>query len=151
MNDYKEFQFGWLLFVLLIPCQILITHLYLNKIGDRPIGTTQCMILNSVFILVYLLFYRLTTKIAVDVITVSFGIGLIRRRIEIKRIKSVEQVKNPWYYGWGIKSIPNGMLYNISGSHAVELRFNDTEKVVRIGTKDSTKLKQEIVRRIKSN
>lgn len=149
MKDYKEFQFGWLIFVFAIPTQILITYLYVNDLGDRPIGLTGFAITSSMFLLLYLLFYGLTTKISVDNISVSFGVGLIRKRISIKRISTVESVKTPWYYGWGIRFIPNGMLYNVSGTDGVELKFNDTRRVFRIGTKDSIKLKEEIAKRIK--
>ena len=149
MKDYKEFQFGWLIFVFAIPTQILITYLYVNDLGDRPIGQTGFAIASSMFLLLYLLFYGLTTKISVDNISVSFGVGLIRKRISIKRISTVESVKTPWYYGWGIRFIPNGMLYNVSGTDGVELKFNDTRRVFRIGTKDSIKLKEEIAKRIK--
>ena len=148
MKDYKEFQFGWLLFAVMIPTQILITYLYLNDLGDRPIETTGFLIASSIFLLGYLLFYGLTTIISADIITVSFGIGLIRKRILIKRISSVETVKTPWYYGWGIRFIPNGMLYNISGTGGVEIKFNHTERVVRVGSKDSTRLKDEIAKRM---
>jgi hypothetical protein len=92
----------------------------------------------------------MTIKIDERLLTISFGIGLIRKRIEIARIKNVETVKNPWYYGWGIRIIPKGMLYNISGTAGIELKFKDTERLVRIGTKNSTQLKQEITRFISS-
>jgi hypothetical protein len=101
------------------------------------------------FILVCLLFYGLTTKITPDTISVSFGIGLIRKRIKLKRIKTVEIVKSPWYYGWGIRIIPNGTLYNMSGTDGVELKFNDTDRIIRIGAKDSLTLKKEIEKRLK--
>lgn len=107
MSDYKEFQFGWLIFGIIIPVQILTTCLYLNNMGDKPIQATELRSSTQTVLLVCLLFYGLTTKITVE------------------RIKTVESVKNPWYYGWGIRFIPNGMLYNIGGSDAVGLRFND--------------------------
>lgn len=149
MEDHKEFQFGWIIFVFFIPVHLLITYLYFNKLGDNPLDTNMFLIISLVMILTYLLFYGLTTSITADQITVSFGIGIIRKRIQISRIKTVETVKNPWYYGWGIRFIPKGILYNISGSDGVELRFNDTTRVIRIGTKDSLKLKQEIEKRIR--
>ncbi|MGV3587775.1 MAG: hypothetical protein ACO1OF_12280 [Adhaeribacter sp.] len=93
-------------------------------------------------------FYGLTTKITAEAITVSFGIGLIRKRIKLQRIKTVDTVKSPWYYGWGIRIIPNGTLYNISGTDGVELKFNDTDRIIRIGTKDSLTLKKEIEKRL---
>jgi len=42
-------------------------------------------------------------------------------------------VKNHWYYGWGIRLTPHGVLYNVSGFYAVELRLR-TGKEFRIGT-----------------
>jgi len=100
-------------------------------------------------IITYLLFYGLTTKIENGLLTVSFGVGLIRKRIQLHRIKKVATIVNPWYYGWGIRFIPNGMLYNMSGSDGVELQFNDTGRIIRIGTRDSDRLKMEIESRLK--
>jgi hypothetical protein len=39
-------------------------------------------------------------------------------------------------------------LYNISGTRGVELKFNDTERIIRIGTKDPLTLKKEIEKRL---
>lgn len=150
MKDYKEFQPGWILFVLILPAQLLITYLYFNGLGDKPLDRNSFMIISLLNFLVCLLFYGLTTSITADKITASFGIGIIRKRILIKRIKSVEIVKNPWYYGWGIRFIPKGMLYNISGLDGVELRFKDTNSVIRIGTRQPLKLKEEIEKRLNS-
>lgn len=148
MKDYKEFQFGWLIFALIIPAQILITYSYLLN-GDKPFEIMGFMTVSIILILLYLLFYGLTTKISGDTIVITFGIGLIKRRIKIERIIAAEAVKNPWYYGWGIRYFPKGMLYNINGSSGVEIKFKDTEDMIRIGTMDSAKLKQEITKRIK--
>lgn len=148
MKDYKEFTLGWLIFVFLVPVQLLFTYLYINNIGERPMSFGVYIAVSFLVVVVCFLFYGLTTKVNSEAITVSFGIGLIRKRIEIKRIKSIEQVKSPWYYGWGIRLIPNGMLYTMSGSDGVELSFNDTNRIVRIGTKDSKLLKDEILKRL---
>jgi hypothetical protein len=148
MKDYKEFTFGWLIFVVLIPIHLLLTYLYINDIGDRPMGTNGYIIVTVICILIYFLFYGLTTKITSDTITVSFGVGLIRKKIQLKRVNTVDTIKSPWYYGWGIRIIPNGTLYNISGTDGVELKFNDTNRIIRIGTKDSSTLKKEIEKRL---
>jgi hypothetical protein len=83
MNDYKEFTFGWLISVLLIPIHLLMTYVYINDIGDRPMGTNVYIIVTVPFILGYFLFYGPTTKITSDTITVSFGVGLIRKKIQL--------------------------------------------------------------------
>lgn len=148
MKDYKEFTFGWLIFAFVVPIHLLLTYLYVNNLGDRPIGTNGFIAITSILILVGLLFYGLTIRITSRTIFVSFGIGLIRKKIPLERITSVVTVKSPWYYGWGIRMIPNGILYNISGTGGVELKFNDTKNIVRIGSKDSSRLKMEIERRL---
>lgn len=148
MKDYKEFTFGWLIFVFVVPIYLLLTYFYLSHTGDRPIETNGYLVITFMFILVCLLFYGLTTKVTAEAIIVSFGIGLIRKRIKLQRVKTVVTVKSPWYYGWGIRIIPNGTLYNISGTDGVELTFNDTDRIIRIGTKDSLTLKKEIEKRL---
>ena len=150
MKDYREFRFGWLIFVFTIPIQILIAVFYFSGIGDNPLSANDFFVVNLVILAIFILFYGLTTKISNTTIRIAFGIGLIRKRIRLSRIKSVEAVKTPWYYGWGIRFIPNGMLYNISGSEGVELKFADTNRVIRIGTKDALNLKQEIEKRLSS-
>lgn len=148
MKDYKEFTFSWLIFALVVPIHLLISYFYLNNIGNEPIDTTNYLVVTITFIIVCTLFYGLTTKVTSDTISISFGIGLIRKTIQLNRIKTVDAVKTPWYYGWGIRIIPNGMLWNISGTDGVELKFNDTTRIIRIGSKNSTLLKSEIEKRL---
>lgn len=148
MKDYKEFQFGWILFVFMIPMQIMVAYFYYNDIGDRPLETSVFWVINLIIFLICLLFYGMTTKIKTDSISLAYGIGLVRRRIQLNKIKSIEIVKNPWYYGRGIRLIPKGVLYSIQGSDGIELKFNHTDRLVRIGTKDPMKLKQEIEKRL---
>jgi hypothetical protein len=124
------------------------TYLYVNNIGDRPMSTSIYAVITVTLTLTYLLFYGLTTKVTTEKIIVSFGPGIIKKRIELKAVKTVDTVKSPWYYGWGIRIIPNGVLYNISGSDGVELRFNDRKGIIRIGTKDPLTLKNEIEKRL---
>jgi len=74
------------------------------------------------------------------------------KSFSIEGIQSVEIVKNPWYYFWGIKSMPGGWLYSIApGGRAIELIFNDIKKV-RLGTNRPEEIKQRIDQAIgKSN
>lgn len=148
MKEYKEFQFGWMLFIILVPIQIFVTYLYINELGDRPLDKNTYLIVSATFLLVYFLFYGMTIKVDTERIRISFGLGVIRKTIRVDKIKDVDTVKNPWYYGWGIRLIPNGWLYNVSGSDGIELKFNHNKKIIRIGTKDSTKLKDEIIKRV---
>lgn len=84
----------------------------------------------------------MTTTIDAESITISFGIGLIKKKINLDNIKSVTGVQNPWYWGWGIRIIPNGTLYNISGCKGIELKFKNSDKIIRIESKDPETLKK---------
>lgn len=149
MNEHKEFQRGILILALLIPIHIFLIVAFILQLSDQPLDRNGFIILNFIFAATYLLFYGMTTKVMDEKVVISFGVGLIRRTIGLNRIASVVNVKNPWYYGWGIHFIPNGMLYNMSGSYGVELTMNDSGRVIRIGTKNPAQLREEIVRRLK--
>lgn len=148
MKAYKEFTYGWIVIIFLVATQLVLIYLFLTQAGDRPLGTMGFLLFTALFILVFLLFYGMNTSVTAELITVSFGIGLIKKKISVKRIKSVETVKTPWYYGWGIRLIPKGVLYNMSGTSGVELKFHDTTQVIRIGTKNPGLLKKEIELRV---
>ena len=141
---HKEFQFCWIIFLIFIPMQILLTFAFINQWGNNPLNLIVYLICNLIFLICYLLFYGMTVTIDNTYIHISFGIGLISKKIEIKRIKSVTIVKNPFHFGLGIKIIPNGMLYNVHGLNAVELRFNNTKKAIRIGSNENHHLKNII-------
>jgi hypothetical protein len=101
-----------------------------------------------IFLLVYLLFYGMKTEVTENSIRISYGIGLIRKTIKLTNVKSVSVVSNPWYYGWGIRLIPNGWLYNINGSAGVELAFKDRSRIIRIGSGNASALNKAISGRI---
>lgn len=140
MKEYKEFQFGTVIFVLLIPIYLFLAYAYLNKLGERPLNETGFIICTIIFAAMFALFYGMTTTVKDNNITVAFGIGLIKINIKIHRIKAMRQVTNPIYMGWGIRFFRNGILYNIQGFKAVEIAFHDTKRYIRIGCKDPAAL-----------
>lgn len=105
--------------------------------------------ISLLFITVTLIFYQLRVSVWADILMISFGIGLIWKSIRISSIESIKIVKSPLYFGWGIRMIPNGTMYNISGSKAIEITFNNSPRIVRIGSKHPEKLKYEIEERLK--
>jgi hypothetical protein len=148
MKDFEEFQFGWVILIILIPVQVLLSYFYFNQLDSNPISTAGFFTITFVSLSVWFLFYGLKTTISNNVLTVSFGIGIIRKRIKIESIKSARPTKNNHLYGWGIRLIPRGILYNISGSEAIELSLKKSHRIIRIGTQNTLKLQQEIVDRL---
>jgi hypothetical protein len=137
---YREFQFGTFLVITLSLTEILMAWLFVNDIGTTPMGLGGFLVISAAITSGLLLFYGMTTVIEHGKIVLSFGIGLICRTIDMSIVQQVDIVKSPWYYGWGIRYIPNGMLYNVSGSAGVELKVVPGDKVIRIGTKDPEQL-----------
>jgi hypothetical protein len=144
LAPYQEQTIGWLILVLLLPAQGIILWLYVEQIGDRPIDTIGIAVFEVFTFLVVTLFYRMKTVVENGRLTVSFGIGLIRKSVDLNDVQEAKFVINPWYYGWGIRYIPNGRLYNLSGSEAVELSFRSTGRVIRIGSPSARQLLAEI-------
>jgi len=56
---------------------------------------------------------------------------------------SCQAVKNPWYYGWGIRQTPQGMLFRVSGLNAVQIKLI-TGKEYLIGTDVPQELEEAI-------
>ena len=81
-----------------------------------------------------LFFYKLTICIDSKKVSFQLGVGWFGRSYPLSEIKSCKPVRNSIFYGIGIRLIPGGWLYNVSGFKAIELKFHNRRKVVRIGT-----------------
>jgi hypothetical protein len=89
------------------------------------------------------MFYGLTIELSTDKLSFWFGIGLIRKSYSFEEIQSATEVKSPWYYLWGIKSIPDGWLYAIGPGTALEIVLKSGKKF-RLGTDEPQELKRAI-------
>ena len=82
---------------------------------------------------IVIMFNRLTVTVGEGVVSAAFGWGWPKRTIELREVTAFRQVRNRWWYGWGLRKIPRGWMYNVWGLDAVELDLN-TGKKFRIGT-----------------
>lgn len=80
------------------------------------------------------LFHKLTITVTDERLSFSLGFGLISKSYLLSEIESVKPVRNSFIHGIGIKMLPNGWLYNVSGLSAIEVKFKNRKSVVRIGT-----------------
>ena len=138
MQEYKHTQVGYIhviaysAVILFLACINIIT-------GFEPFT----LIPVTVMLILLALFSTLTVRVAGGVITVQFGVGIIRKRIQLSNVETYAKVRNPWYYGWGIRYTPRGWLYNISGFSAMELVMKNG-KTCRIGTDDPESFAQAL-------
>ena len=137
-RQYQHTQIGYLIIVF-FAIAVLLLGLLMAIYGFNWIGFAV-MIISAICLA---LFLTLTVLVDSDFIEIRFGIGIIRKKFYLKDIETYKVVKNPWFYGWGIHFTPNGLLYNISGSLAVEITMKNGKKY-RIGTDVPNELEQAI-------
>lgn len=137
---YRHRQFGTMLVALLAGTVSGVLAVAYHT-GWHPLALAVL----AIPALVLLLFYSLTVEVSDETVRVYFGAGLASFAFAVRDIESVMAVRNPWYYGWGIRITPQGWLYNVSGLEAVELRLRSGRRV-RIGTDEPRPLVAAIER-----
>lgn len=91
------------------------------------------------------LFRRLRVVVTDLEVVASFGSGWPRRAIPLSEVRGARAVRNRWWYGWGVRLVPRGWMFNVSGLDAVELELSGG-RVFRIGTDDPEGLAAAIER-----
>ena len=139
MTSYKHTQIGYLVLIVTFVVFIFFAWLYLIASAEPPSvdsGTNFAVTAVMVLILFILAsFSTLTVTIDEQYLRIKFGYGIFRKKLALGEIASVKQVKNHWYYGWGIRLWfwPYMWIYNVSGFDAVEIVMRNG-KIYRIGT-----------------
>ncbi|MCC7469822.1 MAG: hypothetical protein IT284_01650 [Bacteroidetes bacterium] len=148
-NIYKHTQIGYLMLVITLVVLVFFTWLQITARAEPPsIDSGANFAMTAVMVLVVLILASFTTlSVSIDenYLRIKFGYGIFRKKFSASEIASVAQVKNHWYYGWGIRLwfCPKMWIYNVSGLNAVEIRMRN-RKVYRIGTDEPEKLESAI-------
>lgn len=93
------------------------------------------------------LFSNLTVEITDNILIVSYGPKRLNKKFPLNEIKSVQVVRQPWYYGWGIRLTQEGWLYRVSGFYAVRIEMKNG-KIFFAGSDEAETLKTAIERQI---
>jgi hypothetical protein len=136
---YKHTQIGYFMIV----CGTIALVIALEVFFRKATVTSMLGGLAAIFVIIGL-FATLTVEIRDGLLRFRFGLGLIRKKLEIAEIESCEVVRNPWYYGWGIHATGKGWVYNVSGFEAVEIFMSDGRRL-RIGTDEPDLLRKAIL------
>jgi hypothetical protein len=133
---YRHTQFGTLTVLLLVGFIVLLA--VLGFFGEwHPVSMGVLLL----FLACLVLFYSLTVEVDAHQLEIRFGIGIVKKRFEIKEIEEAYPARNRWYDGWGIRLTTRGWLYNVSGFDAVELVMSSGKRY-RIGTDQPKQLAQ---------
>lgn len=155
MTAYKHTQIGYLMLSVTLAVLVLFAWAQITARAEPPSvnsGTNFAITAIMALILFILAsFGALTVSVDERRVAIKFGYGIFRKKFATSEIVSVAQVKNHWYYGWGIRLWfwPRMWIFNISGFDAVEIQMkNPTSakasagrgKIYRIGTDEPEKL-----------
>ena len=91
--------------------------------------------LYGVLALAFLLYGQLTVTVDANEIRAVFGIGLVRKVVDLAEVRGAMIGRTRLWWGWGLHWTPAGWLYNVSGRWVVRLDLR-SERPVLIGTDD---------------
>ncbi len=141
-STYDHSQVGWIVLISLGATLLVFSLQFVLGLGSPKTSILGYLFFSGLTLFIASLFYKLRVVVNQEGIHLIYGIGLIRFNIKPDHVRSVRIVRNPWYYGLGIRIIPRGRLYNIHGLEAVEINYEDgREKLVRIGSDEAHVLK----------
>jgi hypothetical protein len=129
------------MFIVFLMTGILIAVVALRILAEGRVLSAILML--GVYLFGLVMFYSLSVEISEEKLKFWFGIGIIQKTIALSEIQATKEVKNPWYYFWGVKSIPGGWFYAIAPGTAVEIELRDG-KIIQLGTNQPKKLNQAI-------
>ena len=92
-------------------------------------------------------FRQMTVRVSHVNLQVVFAYGWPRRTVQLSDIVDVSTHRMRAIYGWGIRAVPNGMLWRAGGHHAVRLELN-SGRYLYIGAADCEDLAREISERL---
>ena len=131
---YERVQWGWtwLVYVLVaVPFTVFMFAVADEGEGETVVVWTAVFLIALLVILV--IFSRLEVRSDTQVVVTSFGFGWPSKTVELSEVAQVRAVRNQWYYGWGVRKLTNGWMYNVWGLDAVELQLA-SQRRFRIGT-----------------
>jgi hypothetical protein len=137
---YRHTQVGWVI----LGAAAAIVALGWGGLPEEAAAAARVPLLLLAALLVFV-FGALTVEVDQDAIRLRFGVGLVRKRIVLRDVRSWRESRNPWYCGWGIRLGPGGVLWNVSGFDAVQLDLGDGKRF-RIGTDEPAELVSAITR-----
>ena len=153
MASYKHTQIGYLMLVVTLVVLVFFAWLQITARAEPPSvnsGTNFAFTAIMVLILFILAsFTTLTVSVDENCLRIKFGYGIFRKKFLLSEIVSAKEVKNHWYYGWGIRLWlwPKVWIYTVSGFDAVEIKLKNG-RIYHIGTDVPSELETVIKQNI---
>ena len=134
---YRHTQIGYLTLIVILVAALGIFASLPDQVRPVALGIAGLLVIIGV------LFSSLTVEVADGELRFHFGPGFWRKRIALSDVAAATPTQSSWWEGWGIRFTPRGMLYNVSGTNAVEITLRSGKRF-RIGTDEPEALVQAL-------
>ncbi len=135
---YRHTQIGYLTLIVM-----LVAALGIFALGPRsPLPVTIIVVV--LLLISAVIFSSFTVEISDGELRFHFGPGFWRKRFALADVASADVTRSSWWEGWGIRITPRGMLYNVTGTDAVEIKLRSGQRF-RIGTDEPEVLAQALL------
>jgi hypothetical protein len=134
---YRHTQIGYLTLIVILVAAFGIVATLPDDVRPVILGVAGLMVIIAI------LFSSLTVEVGDGELRFHFGPGFWRKRIALAEVAAATATQNIWWEGWGIRFTPRGMLYNVSGTNAVEIEMRSGQRF-RIGTDEPEALVEAI-------
>ena len=136
-QNYRHTQIGYLTLIVIIVAALGIAVSLPNEARPVTLGVAALLVIIAV------LFSSLTVEVGGEELRFHFGPGFWRKRVALSEVAAATPTQSSWWEGWGIRFTPRGMLYNVSGTNAVEIELRSGRRF-RIGTDEPEAMVQAI-------
>ncbi len=134
---YRHTQIGYLTLIVVLVAAVGIGVSLPNEMRPVSLGVAALLVIIAV------VFSSLTVEVTDGELSFHFGPGFWRKRVALSEVAAVTPTQSSWWEGWGIRFTLRGMLYNVSGTDAVEIELRSGRRF-RIGTDEPEALVQAI-------
>jgi len=151
---YKHTQIGYLMLVVTLAVLVLFAWVHITASAEAPSpdSGTNLLVTAVMALILFILASFVSLQVSIDggYLRIKFGYGIYQKQFSLNDVASARTVKNPWYFGWGIRGRlwPKVWIYSVSGFDAVEIKLKNG-RTYRIGTDEPEKLDQAILHSIK--
>jgi hypothetical protein len=125
---YRHTQIGWAM-ILILGCVIALLAWTASWSDGQPVVLSVL----GLMVVILILFVSQTVMVDGGSVQIRVGPGLLRRRIALSDIESVDQIRLPWWaVTYGIRMSLNGkrQLWRVSGSEAVDLTLSGERRLL---------------------
>ena len=147
MSWYVRTQTGWGLRGIFLSAFIVLLYRARLKAGSwngipESLEFWPLMVGAILLAVAVLIFTVMTVTVDESNIEVSLGFEVIRERVPVSEIESIEEVSIPWH-SVGFKKISGGWLYSVAVSGGVDIRRKNGKRLI-VGSEDPKDLMQTI-------